>query len=223
MAVYIHLRINKEIYMRSFCVKIKYIITLCAVYIFSVRYLFAEKRYEDSVFVLRNDYLGDFILSLPLFASLSREVRKRGERLVILCSSRMRPFAESTGLFDDYIDASPARLETSFFERVGFYAFMTRCKPCIFLSLLVFSDYSSNRLIGRFTNASKKFFAHPASCCESLRHVEARVLFDAFGIEPDMKYSALREFLWVKTHSHYDIPNLFLNLTLVSSFVKTTF
>lgn len=75
------------------------------------------KEKEKSILIIRDDRLGDFLISLPFFQELKKYASSRNWKLIIIVRRPLAELADKTGLFDKVLLLK----ESSFKERLSFY------------------------------------------------------------------------------------------------------
>lgn len=89
---------------------------------------FHFRKVETGVLLIRQDNLGDFLISLPIFEQIAGSVHGEKKTVTIVVSRSMESFCSSFPFFDHVI-ALPQNPFGSFLKRVKSYRRITACSP----------------------------------------------------------------------------------------------
>ena len=117
------------------------------------------QRYKRGkrILLIRDDHLGDFMLSLPVMRQISLQARKEGMLVTIVVDKNMEEFAKKSFLFDEVIPISLKELGGSFWKRIKTYRFFARLQTGKVINFLVFGRSAIEDYISYFSPAPEKY------------------------------------------------------------------
>ena len=124
---------------------------------FFCKHLRFAKKEKHGILLLRNDALGDFIISIPLMMQIYNIAKKRGISVTIIVSESMRGFASACPFFDTVISIPGRKNMSSFFKRTGIFCKLTGIQADIVINLTIFSRCAIEDWIVYFITAKHKF------------------------------------------------------------------
>ena len=116
-----------------------------------------ELRARKNIILLRNDFLGDFVISMPVMEAFCRYYHAKGYRVILLTSRTMSSFARMTHWFDIVLEADQRDLEKSAEMRMTLYKILHLIPTEVFISLLEFSRWTCNDNLAYISNAKMKY------------------------------------------------------------------
>lgn len=118
------------------------------------------RRHEKRVVILRNDGLGDFVISMTAMGTLSRHFRSLGYRISLVTAPAFAKIAQQSGYFDDI---TPCRvsdfIQFSRREKIEFMRRLYSPAPEIIVSLLGGDTRAEADMMLTLSNAKGKYLA----------------------------------------------------------------
>ena len=115
------------------------------------------RRERHGILLLRNDALGDFMISIPLMMQIHEAAAKRGTTVTVVVSEPMRDFAGACPFFDTVISI-PARKDMgSFRKRISLFRKFAGLRADVVINLPIFSRCAIEDFIVHFIKAERKF------------------------------------------------------------------
>lgn len=119
--------------------------------------IYFRKKEKHGILLLRNDALGDFMVSIPLMMQIYDVAKSCGSSVTIVVSENMYDFACRCPFFDSVI-AIPSRMEMGkFFTRIANLRKFAAIRAKTVINLLVFGRCGIEDYIVYLTEAQRKF------------------------------------------------------------------
>lgn len=112
---------------------------------------------EKRILLIRNDRLGDFMLSLPVMRQISLQARQEETLVAIVVDKSMEELAKKCSFFDEVIPISLKELGGSFGNRIRTYRFFARLQTTKVINFLVFGRSAIEDYISYFSPAPEKY------------------------------------------------------------------
>lgn len=135
----------------GFCFHLKFAITS-----FCVRFRFGKKE-KHGILLLRNDGLGDFLISIPLMMQIYDAAKKRGSTVTVVVSENMLDFASRCPFFDNIITIPLRNPMGNFLTRIAVLRQFAGIQAETVINLMVFGRCGIEDYIAYFTKAERKF------------------------------------------------------------------
>ena len=127
---------------------------------FAIVFLYANlrfrKREKHGILLLRNDALGDFMVSIPLMMQIHATAKKYGSSVTVVVSENMLDFARRCPFIDNIIAIPPRQRMGNFFTRIATYCKFSGIQAETVINLMVFGRCGIEDYISYFIKAKRK-------------------------------------------------------------------
>lgn len=118
---------------------------------------FKKNTSEKRIVIIRNDHLGDFIISLSCFEKIHRKFSPQGYKITVIVDRPLQKLAEKCPYFNEVESFDMKKMGASFFYRVRTYRRFRRIRAEQIINFLVFGRCAINDYFIYFSSAEKKY------------------------------------------------------------------